>query len=238
MVTSRQMCRRGIRSSLNYITPMVEGSTNCRASIATWRERIMQFLFAVESDTWLSVLRLGLGLQVIAYPLSIRDDWNYLLAGTGHGLISRNLAEALLSVESRFVPRLGWLVSLGAYVGLSENAVLSIAWVCLLGTGFSLLAGLFCRSSAILAWFLHLCAAKSGGLLSYVSDNFMSVGLFYLMLSPLPDRLSLDYLWRKKLCNPQLLGFWRRVLLLHLCLIYFFGGLTKCLGNGWWDGSH
>src|SRR5439155_12495406 len=128
--------------------------------LETWRERILQFLFPVESDTWLGVLRLGLGLQVIVYTLSLRGDWNYLLAGTGHGLISRNLAEALLSVESRFVPRLGWLVSLGAYVGLSENAVLSIAWVCLLGTGFSLLAGLFCRSSAILAWFLHLCAAK------------------------------------------------------------------------------
>ena len=66
----------------------------------------------------------------------------------------------------------------------------------------------------------------------------MTVGLFYLMLSPLPDQLSLDYLWRKELCNPQLLGFWRRVLQLHLCLIYFFGGLTKCLGNGWWDGSN
>ncbi len=190
--------------------------------LETWRKRILQFLFPVESDTWLSVLRLGLGLQVIVYTLSLRDDWNYLLAGTGHGLISRNLAEALLSVESRFVPRLGWLVSLGAYVGLSENAVLSIAWVCLLGTGFSLLAGLFCRSSAILAWFLHLCAAKSGGLLSYGADNFMTVGLFYLMLSPLPDQLSLDYLWRKELCNPQLLGFWRRVLQLHLFLIYCF----------------
>ena len=207
--------------------------------LETWRERILQFLFPVESDTWLGVLRLGLGLQVIVYTLSLRDDWNYLLAGTGHGLISRNLAEALLSVESRFVPRLGWLVSLGAYVGLSENAVLSIAWVCLLGTGFSLLAGLFCRSSAILAWFLHLCAAKSGGLLSYGADNFMTVGLFYLMLSPLPDRYSLDWRLRKSPSkDPQLLGFWRRVLQVHLCIIYFFGGLTKCLGNGWWDGSN
>ena len=70
-------------------------------------------------------------------------------------------------------------------------------------------------------------------------DNFMTIGLFYLMLLPLPDRFSLD--WRLRALrpkNPRLLGFWRRVLQLHLCLIYFFSGLTKCLGSGWWDGSN
>jgi len=59
------------------------------------------------------------------------------------------------------------------------------------------------------------------------------------MLSPLPDQFSLD--WRLRNLRPkhsQLLGFWRRVLQLHLCIIYFLSGLTKCLGSGWWDGSN
>jgi hypothetical protein len=203
------------------------------------RERILQFLFPAESDTWLAILRVGLGLQVVLYSLSLQSDWNYLLAGTGHGLISRDLGEAILSLEGPFIPRLGWLIDLGAHFGLSESAVLSIAWTCLLGSGCSLLAGLFCRSAAILAWFLHLCAAKSGGFVSYGVDNFMTIGLFYLMLSPLPDRYSLDWrLSRARSKDPQLLGFWRRVLQLHLCLIYFFSGLTKCLGSGWWEGSN
>ena len=74
--------------------------------------------------------------------------------------------------------------------------------------------------------------------MSYGMDNFMTIGLFYLMLSPLPDRFSLDWRLRNlRPKNPQLLGFWRRVLQLHLCVIYFFSGLTKCLGSGWWDGS-
>jgi hypothetical protein len=90
-----------------------------------------------------------------------------------------------------------------------------------------------------LAWFVHLCAAESGGFVSYGVDNFMTIGLFYLMLSPLPDRYSLDQRWRKlPPKNPHLLGFFRRVLQVHLCLIYFFGGLAKCLGSGWWDGSN
>jgi len=229
----------------------------------SWKEKAGKFLFPPESDKWLAVLRFGLGLQLLLYALSLKSDWNYLLAGTGGGLISRNLGEAILSLESPFVPRLGWLIALGAKAGLSEETVLSIAWITLLGTACSLLAGLFCRFSAILAWFLHLCAAKSGGLVSYGVDNFMTIGLFYLMLSPLPDRYALDRRWRKsrpkdrqlnwrapsamdgRAARPsererasQLLGFWRRVLQVHLSLIYFFSGLTKALGSGWWDGSN
>jgi hypothetical protein len=205
----------------------------------TSRERLLEFLFPAETDNWLAVLRVGLGFQVVFYSLSLRNDWNYLLSGTASGLVTRNLAEALLSLESRFVPRLGWLVALGAHVGLHEETVLSVAWICLLVAGCGLLVGLACRYSAILAWLLHLCAAKSGGFVSYGVDNFMTIGLFYLMLSPLPDQYSLDWRLRElRPKNPQLLGFWHRVLQLHLCVIYFFSGLTKCLGGGWWDGSN
>jgi hypothetical protein len=203
------------------------------------KERLSEFLFPTESDAWLSILRVGLGFQITLYCLSLRNDWNYLLAGADSGLVNRDLTEALLSVESHFVPRLGWLATLGAHAGLHEETVLSFLWICLLAAGCSLLVGLFCRTSAILAWFLHLCAAKSGGFVSYGVDNFMTIGLFYLMLSPLPDRYALDRQLRKSQPeNSLLLGFWRRVLQLHLCVIYFFSGLTKCLGSGWWDGSN
>jgi hypothetical protein len=201
------------------------------------KERLFAFLFPTETDVWLTILRLGLGLQVTFYSLSLRNDWNYLLAGSS-GLVNRKLAEALFSVETRFLPRLGWLVALGKDAGLREDVVLSAAWICLLGAGCCLLVGFACRFSAILAWFLHLCAAKSGGFVSYGVDNFMTIGLFYLMLSPLPDRHSLDWQLRGlRSNNPQVLGFWRRMLQLHLCVIYFFSGFTKCLGPGWWDGS-
>jgi hypothetical protein len=67
----------------------------------------------------------------------------------------------------------------------------------------------------------------------------MTTALFYLMLSPLPDRYSFDnWVVKTKPSNPQALGFWRRVLQVHLCFVYFIGGLAKVLGNGWWDGSN
>jgi uncharacterized membrane protein YphA (DoxX/SURF4 family) len=198
------------------------------------RKRLLKFLFPPETDHCLAILRVGLGVEVMLYSMSLRHDWTYLLSGT-----VRRLAEGLLSLQSHFVPRLGWFVSLAAQFGVEENRLLLAAWVCLLIAGCGLLIGFASRASAIGAWFFHLCAAKSGGFASYGMDNFMTIGLFYLMLSPLPDRFSLD--WRLRSLrprDPQLLGFWRRVLQLHLCLVYFFSGLTKSCGRGWWDGSN
>ena len=207
--------------------------------VSEMQKRIMAFLFPQETDKWLAALRIGLGLQVTVYTLFLRSDWHYLFASTGKGLVSRQLGEAITSFDSPLIPKLGWLVALGGYAHIGEDAVLSISWACLLCTGLLLLLGLFCRHAAIIAWFLHLCAAESGGLLAYGADNLMTTGLFYLMLSPLPDRYSLDcWLLKIGLKDPQLLGFWRRVLQVHMCLVYFVGGLAKCLGSGWWNGSN
>src|SRR6184192_2736979 len=197
----------------------------------------MGFLFPSETDKWLGALRIGLGLQVAVYALFLRSDWHYLFASTDRSLVSRELGEAIASFDSPLIPKLGWLVALGSNIGIGEEAMLSIAWACLLCMGFFLLVGLFCRPAAIIAWFLHLCAAESGGLFAYGADNFMTTGLFYLMLSPLPDRYSADqWIVKAKSKDPQILGFWRRVLQVHLCFVYFFGGLAKCLGDGWWNG--
>ena len=202
-------------------------------------QRFIGFLFPLETDTWLAVLRSGLGLQVIVYALFLRSDWHYLFASSGKGLVGREVGEAITAFDSPLIPTFGWLVALGRNLNMSEEAVLTVAWVALLSAGCLLLLGLFCRPAAIVAWFVHLCAAESGGLLAYGADAFMTTALFYLMLSPLPDRYSFDrWVTKAKPKNPQLLGFWRRVLQVHLCFVYFIGGLAKCLGNGWWDGSN
>jgi hypothetical protein len=204
-----------------------------------WAKQLAIFLFPPETDTWVAVLRIGLGMDVVVYALFLRGDWHYLFSSTGKGLVSRQLGEAITTFDSPLIPKLGWLVALGRSVNISEEMVLWVAWTGLLCMGCFLLLGLFCRSAAVIAWFLHLCTAESGGLLAYGADNFMTIALFYLMLSPLPDRYSLDRrLAKAKPSNPQLLGFWQRVLQVHLCLVYFFGGLGKCLGSGWWDGTN
>ena len=184
----------------------------------------------------MSILRIGLGVQILLYVFSLRSDWNYLLGGTGRGLISRELTEALLSLESSIIPRFGWFISLAKQFGVDETIVLSLGWYLLALGAIFLLIGLYSRVAAVAVWFLYLCSVKSGGPISYGVDALTTTGLFYLMLSPLPDKFSLDHIWRKKFTDWKFLGFWRRALQLHLCLIYFFSGLTKALGRDWWNG--
>lgn len=206
--------------------------------IAQAQKRLQEFLFPADAGQWVSVLRIGLGILIVLYAVSLRNDWNFLLAGSANGLVGRELSEALLSKQSPFVPQLRWLIALGARASLSEWTVLSIAWCLLLWAGCGLVAGIFSRVSAIVAWLIHLCAANSGSFVSYGVDNFITIGLFYLMLAPLPDRYACENRWRRtRGQDQQLLGFWRRVLQVHLAFIYFFGGLAKALGSGWWDGN-
>jgi hypothetical protein len=208
--------------------------------MATERSRqIHHFLFPACSDNWISILRIGLGAEIVLFALSLRRDWGDLLGEPGSSLLGRAVSEALLSIQSAFIPRVGWLVAAGKSVGLSETASLSLIWASLLVGGVLLLLGLFSRTTAVATWFLHLCVVKSSTLLSYGMDNFTTIGLFYLMLSPLPDRWALDQMWRRGFSrNATFSGFFRRVLQLHLCLIYFFGGLTKSLGADWWNGAN
>jgi hypothetical protein len=199
----------------------------------------LQFLFPADTGRWLSFLRIGLGLQVLLYVLLLGRDWDVVFGGLHTGLLGRDVGDALTVVQSPFIPHLGWIISLLSKVGLTENTTLALIWWSLLLLGGLMLIGLFCRPVAVAAWFLQLACAKSGGLLSYGADNLTTIGLFYLMIAPFPDPWSIDRrLFQRTLSDPWLLGFHRRVLQLHLCLIYFFSGLTKCLGSDWWNGSN
>src|SRR4029434_8812122 len=108
-----------------------------------WR-RFLGFLFPSETDIWLAVLRSGLGPQVIVYALFLRSDWHYLFASSGKGLVGREGGESITAFYSPLIPGLGWLVAIGRNLNMSEEAVLTVAWVCLLSAGCLLLLGLFC----------------------------------------------------------------------------------------------
>jgi hypothetical protein len=195
-------------------------------------------LFPQETDRWVAILRIGLGLQLLTYLLALRQPWHQLLATTGAGLIGREVSEAFVKVQSPLIPTVGWLISSGEVIGLSETAVLRLSWIALTIAAVLLIAGLLTRVAAVTCWFLHLCAAKSGALASYGVDNMMTIALFYLSLAPLPDRYALDYYLRRDRPTAEWLGLFRRILQLHLCIIYLFGGLTKALGSGWWNGEN
>src|ERR1044071_6116782 len=211
---------------MSTLTSSADGNLKFDALQRYW-QRLVGLLFPSESDRWLTVFRIGLGLQVTLYTLFLRSDWHDLFASSGKGLVGREVGEAISSFDSPLIPKFSWLIAVGRNLNMNEETVLTVAWVGLLSAGCFLLLGLLSRPAAVAAWFLHLCAAESGGLLAYGADSFMTTALFYLMLSPLPDCASFDHwITKTKPKNPKALGFWRRVLQVHLCFVYFVGGLA------------
>jgi hypothetical protein len=198
------------------------------------RSRLLAWFFPALSDVWLTSLRVGLGAQLVLFAITTRGDWLRLLNSS-----SRHISEAILAAQSPWIPRISWFIRGGSAIGLGEEQTLDAIWWSLLVAALFLLVGLFCRPTAIAAWLLHLAVVKSGSIFSYGADGFTTIALFYLAISPLPDSHSLDR-WLRKIpaCSPQLHGFFQRVLQLHLCLIYFFSGLSKALGTGWWNGEN
>jgi hypothetical protein len=140
------------------LTSYAEGNLKLNPLHRGW-QRFVGFLFPSESDTWLTVFRIGLGLQVTLYALFLRRDWHYLFASSGKGLIGREVGEAIASFESPLIPNFGWLIAVGHTLNIGEETVLTFTWVGLLSAGCLLMLGLLSRSAAIVAWFVHLCAA-------------------------------------------------------------------------------
>jgi hypothetical protein len=205
--------------------------------VTTNSKRLCSFIFPRESDEWIALFRIGLGIELALYCLSARPGWIDVFSG-GHGaLSSRRISEALIAIESPLIPRVNRLLQLGARLGIPEPTMLWMIWSVLFLTAVLLIFGLFCRPAAVTAWFLHLACIKSSEVFAYGMDLFLNIGLFYLMLSPLPDSHSLENrIWAPRAPDPRMVGFFRRVLQLHLCVIYFFSGLAKCLGIDWWNG--
>jgi vitamin K-dependent gamma-carboxylase-like protein len=104
-------------------------------------------------------------------------------------------------------------------------------------------AGLFTRVTAVLSFLITLsyCHRLTGALFGLDQINLFLV--MYLMLAPCGNLWSLDR-WiasRRGIAAPLApsasVTVATRLLQLHLCIIYLFGGIDKARGDLWWDGS-
>ena len=97
---------------MSSLTSSPEANVSLNPLYRGW-QRFLAFLFPSESDTWLTVFRIGLGLQVSVYALFLRTDWHNLFGSSGKGLVGRELGEAISSFESPLIPKLDWLIAVG-----------------------------------------------------------------------------------------------------------------------------
>jgi hypothetical protein len=114
--------------------------------------------------------------------------------------------------------------------------------------------GLMTRITAPAAWFLQLMYLHrlTGHLFGL--DQIVTYSAMYLMLAPGGSCFSVDAWLRERLrprrsqnrvlcwllpeAAPSIAAnIATRLLQLHLCVIYLFGGLAKTRGQSWWDGT-
>lgn len=105
--------------------------------------------------------------------------------------------------------------------------------------------GLFTRVTSVLTWFITICYCHrlEGALFGLDQVNAMLA--MYLMVGACGDAYSLDRWLLKRRTSGELpipipkvsTTIAVRLLQVHLCVIYLFGGISKLRGEMWWDGS-
>ncbi|MEL7337588.1 MAG: HTTM domain-containing protein, partial [Planctomycetota bacterium] len=142
-----------------------------------------------------------------------------------------------------------------SYLWLIDNP--TMIWV---HHGFTMLVtalfmvGCLTRITLPLALFLQLMYLHrlTGALFGL--DQIVTYCTIYLAITPCGSRFSVDSILRRRLeFKRESSAVWRfllpddspsvaanigtRLLQLHLCVIYLFGGLSKARGETWWDGT-
>lgn len=115
-------------------------------------------------------------------------------------------------------------------------------------------AGLLTRITAPLTWWLQLMLVHRMTGTLFGLDQVTTMLAMYLMLGPCGAVFSVDAILRRKFTseiNQSRRLRWlfpddrpsvganisTRLIQLHLCIVYLFGGLWKARGTAWWDGT-
>lgn len=106
-------------------------------------------------------------------------------------------------------------------------------------------SGLFSRATAVLAFIIAVSYVNRVPGTHFGLDQINVMLVMYLMLGPSGDAYSLDRLWQRRRLGRALPmaaastsgNIAIRLMQLHMCVIYFFAGLSKLQGESWWRGD-
>ncbi len=197
------------------------------------RTALDQFFFAPVSGSILAFFRVAVALFCMAKFLSFRGDILNMFGS--YGFVRTEITEILLS---DFKPRLSWFTEIVSSVGMGEVAAIYTLYVLFLVVLVALGLGIQSRIMALLALFLHLMFFNSGRMFMYGVDYFTTSALFYCALFPVGRYGTLRQIRKHGFeTSTQMPIIYLRILQGHLCLVYFFGGVSKALGNHWWNGE-
>jgi hypothetical protein len=190
-----------------------------------------KFIEGSESPYYTAVFRVLVAaftiFQLYLYRNSILDIYGE------HGIIDWTAAQ---SYHYKYVPEPSVLYKLISFTGISSDQFIHALVLTFVIALVFLLFGLFTRISAIACWVLSYLTLYGGISSGYGMHMFLHIAFFYLMLMPCGKAISIDNLRKKS--GMRLVDSWpRKVLQLHIAIMYASTGIEKAVGDQWWNGE-
>lgn len=200
--------------------------------------------FSPRDPATLSLLRILVGSMLLythlVWSMGLEDFFHPTLGWTGELLPATHGGRAAGLPPDEAVPR--YYFSYFKYIHWDW-----LRWTVHLfnlGVFFCLTIGLFSRTVAVLAWIAALSYVERVTPGAFFGLDKVNVMLsMYLMLGPCGARYSIDRLRRLRqgasaeVPPSAMATVATRLIQLHLCVIYLFGGLGKLQGEMWWTGG-
>jgi len=198
-----------------------------------------RFWFTPSDIATLGLIRIGAGAMLFythfVWGLGFRDFLS------PEGLLPRATFDAYYGANAGYAFTHLWL--------FKSSAALWTAHIAALAVFAMFAAGLFTRTTSILASLLTLSYIHRLPLVLFGTDQVNAMLALYLALAPCGDAYSLDR-WqaarkrgvhgaggRLPVAPPSTTAnIATRLIQLHMCAIYFFAGIGKLQGDSWWAG--
>lgn len=228
----------------NNDTNNIEVNTAGNQSSSSFVDQFFEFFLAPDSASVLSVLRVPTGLMIAYIHLVWMMQLSYFMGP--HALVDNDLWQTLHSSNYKWT----YLAHTNSMGLLFTHELLALI------AGLSMGFGVLTRLSTPLAWFLTLMTVHRMTGLLFGLDQIVVMLAMYLMIGQSGAHLSVDRWVRLRYASSlqhnvvaRWLGLvddrecsWEnrvatRLIQIHLCVIYLFGGLGKMRGETWWDGT-
>jgi hypothetical protein len=206
-----------------------------------------RFWYAPRLPNTLALIRILTGAMLLYSHLVLASELTSFLGE--HAWINNDLARQLHDgtfVQPDAARSYLWLIS-SPFVLWSHHLVT-------IAVTAAFMVGFMTRVTAPAAWLLQLMYIHrlTGALFGL--DQIVTYTVMYLMIAPCGSCYSVDA-WLRRRWSHRLeqSRLWRfllpdagpsvtaniatRLLQIHLCVIYLFGGLSKARGVNWWDGT-
>ena len=128
-----------------------------------------------------------------------------------------------------YQPIFNWFSNPLSIIGIPKDVTIIFFILIYIASFVGLFFNKYRFISSIIAWFIHLIIVNSNFLFTYGADNMITVLLIFNILICIP--------FKDQAKRNTTFSFAIRFLQIHMCFIYFFGGLGKALGTNWLDGN-